>query len=230
MLSSFVSSDDKNRLSKKKIIIKGVLFYLKSLFKLAIIILSLIFILNLFKVNTESLKYPLESYMDEMKKKGVFYALFLVAFFGPFIEELSFRLGLSFKRLHVSLSAVAFTYFLSSLLFNSGYFGDVHYKLPVSILVGVLLYSRSQITFDNIRQKYGRIIIWGMILFFGFLHVANYNIETITLLPMYFVMCLPQVLMGIVFVYFRLNLGFFYALGFHCLLNGISFSMSLRAM
>lgn len=226
MLSNYITSDDKNRLSKKKIITKGILFYMKSFFVLIGIILSLIVTLNLFNVDTKSLKYPLESEMNEMREKSIFYLLFSVVFFGPFIEELGFRLGLSFKRKHIAISASAITYMLSSLLSGGGYFDDVHYKLVFAVLIGLLLYGIGQTTLDNIQQKYGRIIIWMMILFFGFLHVINYDIEVSYLLPMYFVMCLPQVLMGIVFTYFRLNLGFFYGLGFHCVLNGISFLLS----
>ena len=226
-LSSFISSDDKNRLSKKEIIFKGILFYVMSLFTLVIVILALIVILNLFNVDTESLKYPLDSEKNEIRKKGILYVLFLVVFFGPFIEELSFRLGVSFKRMHVAISAGAITYVISSLLSGSKYFEGIHYKLILAIVVGLLLYRIGQTTLDNIQQRYGRMIIWIMILSFGFLHVLNYDIEGTSILPMYFVMCLPQVLMGIIFVYFRLNLGFLYSLGFHCLLNGISFLLSL---
>ena len=86
ILPDFVSSDDKNRLSKKKIIFKGIFFYLKSIFLLIVVVLSMIVILNLLNVNTEPLKYPLEAEMAEMKRRGIFYALFLVVFFGPFIE------------------------------------------------------------------------------------------------------------------------------------------------
>lgn len=225
MLSNFISVDDKNRLSKKKIIIKGVLYYLKSLFILVIIILSFIVVFNLFGIDTEPLKYPIESDIDEVNEKGVFYALFFVVFFGPFIEELAFRLGLSFKRMHIFISVWAFTYMISSLLLSSGYFDDIHYKLPVAILVSALIYCRSQKIYDNIQHKYGRNITWISIILFGFLHVTNYDIEPITLLPIYFIMCLPQVLMGLVLVYYRVNLGFFYAFAFHCLLNGISFSI-----
>lgn len=63
----------------------------------------MIVILNLLNVNTEPLKYPLEAETAEMKRRGIFYALFLVVFFGPFIEELSFRLGISFNRKHVAM-------------------------------------------------------------------------------------------------------------------------------
>lgn len=46
----------------------------------------MIVILNLLNVNTVPLKYPLEAETAEMKRRGIFYALFLVVFFGPFIE------------------------------------------------------------------------------------------------------------------------------------------------
>ncbi len=223
---NYISFDDKNKLSKKKIIIKGILFYLKYLFVLICVILSLIVALNLFNVDTGSLKYPLESEMNEMREKSDFYLLFLVVFFGSIIEEMGFRLGFSFKRKHIAISASAITYMFTSLLSGSGYFDDVLYKLVFAALTGLILYGVGQTIYDNIQQKYGQIIIWIMILFFGFLHVINYDIEVTCLLPMYFVMCLPQVLMGIVFTYFRLNLGFLYGLGFHCLLNGISFMLS----
>lgn len=225
-LASFISSEDKGRLSKRKIIIKGILFYLKSLFVLIGIVLSLIVILNLFNVDTTSLKYPLDSEKSELREKGILYMLFLVVFFGPLIEELSFRLGLSFQRRHVAISAAAMAYMLSSVLSGSGYFQDIPYKLVLSIVVGLLLYGIGQKTFDNIQQKHAKTILWIMILSFGFIHVLNYEIELLALLPMYFVMCLPQVLMGIIFTYFRLNLGFIYSLGFHCLLNGVSFILS----
>lgn len=229
-LASFISSEDKGRLSKRKIIIKGVVFYVKSLFVLIGIVLSLIVILNLFNVDTTSLKYPLDSEKSELREKGILYMLFLVVFFGPLIEELSFRLGLSFQRKHVAISVAAMAYMLSSVLSGSGHFQDVPYKLVLAIVIGLLLYGIGQKTFDNIQQKHGKTILWIMILSFGFIHVLNYEIETLALLPMYFVMCLPQVLMGIVFTYFRLNLGFIYCLGFHCLLNGVSFILSLLTL
>lgn len=227
MLSQFISSDHKYTLSKKEIILKGVLFYLKSIIILIVVVLSIIFILNLFGVNTEPLKYPLTAEKAEMIEKGIFYALFLVVFFAPFIEELCFRLGLSFNRKHVAISVGAIAYFLSSQLSGSGYFDYILYKLTFAIIAGLLMYRVKQATLDNVRQKYGKGIIWVSILLFGFLHITNYDVQATYLLPLYFVMCLPQVLMGIVFVYFRLNLGFIYALGLHCMLNGTSFLISL---
>ena len=137
---NYISFDDKNKLSKKKIIIKGILFYFKYLFVLICVILSLIVTLNLFNVDTGSLKYPLESEMNEIREKSDFYLLFLVVFFGPIIEEMGFRLGLSFKRKHIAISASAITYMFTSLLSGSGYFDDVLYKLVFAAFIGLFLY------------------------------------------------------------------------------------------
>lgn len=228
MLISSIIYNDKERLSKKEIIIKGLLFYLKSILILIPLILLMIGILNLFNINTESLKYIVVSDIKEFRIKGVLYMLFIVVFFGPFFEELTFRLGLSFRRTHISISTAALVYVIGSFLSGTGYFDYIQYKFPVSTLAGLLVWTLHQQTFDNIQRKYGRLLIWTSILFFGFLHVSNFDMEA-NIWPLYFIMCLPQVVMGIVLVYYRLNLGFLYALAFHVALNGISFLISFNS-
>jgi len=228
MLISSIICNDKERLSKNEIIIKGILFYIKSILILIPLILLMIGILNLFNINTESLKYLVASDIKEFRTKGVLYMLFIVVCFGPFFEELTFRLGLSFKRKHISISTAALVYLIGSFLSDTGYFDYIQYKFPVAVLAGLLVYILHQQIFDSIQRKYGRLIIWISILFFGFLHVLNFDIVA-DIWPLYFIMCLPQVAMGIVLVYYRLNLGFLYALAFHVVLNGISFFISFKS-
>lgn len=178
-------------------------------------------------MDTSSLKYPIEAERNELIERGVFQAMLLVVFFAPLIEELSFRLGLSFKRRDMFISSVAFAYMMGTLFFMNGYFDKIHITVPLAFITGAIIYRVSQYFIENKRKEFKQPTIWISVFLFGFLHVANYDFTSVSLIPMYFIMCLPQVLMGLVLVYFRLNLGFMYAFGFHSLLNGFSFLMSL---
>ena len=108
-----------------------------------------------------------------------------------------------------------------SFVTGKSYFEQIWIKLPVSLLVGFAVYRIPQWFWDNIKNKHGKLIIWCFTLLFAFLHINNYTIDA-DIIPMYFLMCLPQLIMGITLVYFRLNLGFFYAVAFHSLLNAFS--------
>ena len=222
-LYNFLDDKDRTILSKKRIIFKGVIFYIKSLIIVSITILGIITILNIFKIDTSTLISSFKEDVEELQEKGILYAIFMIVFFSPFIEEIACRLGLSFKRNHMAFSAFALVYILLSLITKSSYFEEVSYKLLVSLLIGYAVYQIPQ-TFWNkvINNNNRKILVCCATLLFAFLHINNYTID-IKILPMYFLICLPQLVMGVTIVYFRLNLGFVYGLTFHSLLNAISF-------
>ena len=144
MLSNYVSVIDREILTKKDILLKGVSFYFRSLFFLASTILLLIFILNLLHVDTSFLKYPIEAERNELIERGVFQAMLLVVFFAPLIEELSFRLGISFKKRDLFISSVAFAYMMGALFFMDGYFDKIHITIPLAFITGAIIYRLSQ--------------------------------------------------------------------------------------
>ena len=127
-LYNFLDDKDRTILSKKRIIFKGVIFYIKSLIIVSITILGIITILNIFKIDTSTLISSFKEDVEELQEKGILYAIFMIVFFSPFIEEIACRLGLSFKRNHMAFSAFALVYILLSLITKSSYFEEVSYN------------------------------------------------------------------------------------------------------
>jgi hypothetical protein len=163
----------------------------------------------------------------EIRNKGLVFTSFFVVLFGPLIEELGFRFALSFKRVHIFISVSVLSFMFLSLWLGRGFFADILFKALISLLIGSVTLLVNQKRYDIVQQKYGLQIIWLTIMLFGFSHIVNYKIENFMQIPIALMMCLPQVLMGIVFTYIRLNLGFLFGLLLHSLINGISFSFSL---
>lgn len=227
MKCNYVTTEDKNRLSKNGIFIKGITFYVKTFFKLVLIILTFLLLLKIMKIDLSSLTDAIISDAYEIRNKGLVFTSFFVVLFGPLIEELGFRFALSFKRVHIFISVSVLSFMFLSLWLGRGFFADILFKALISLLIGSATLLVNQKRYDIVQQKYGLQIIWLTIMLFGFSHIVNYKIENFMQIPIALMMCLPQVLMGIVFTYFRLNLGFLFGLLLHSLINGISFSFSL---
>ena len=90
--------------------------------------------------------------------------------------------------------------------------------------MGYLFYKIPQARYDSIKSnKYlYRSFIWFSILWFSLMHINNYNVE-MYYLPYLIIVCLPQFSAGILFTYFRLNLGIYASIFAHILLNGVTY-------
>lgn len=90
--------------------------------------------------------------------------------------------------------------------------------------MGYLFYKIPQARYDSIKSnKYlYRSFIWFSILWFSLMHINNYNVE-MYYLPYLIIACLPQFCAGILFTYFRLNLGIYASIFAHILLNGVTY-------
>ena len=156
--------------------------------------------------------------------------LFLMSVLGPLLEESIFRLWLSFKRIHIFISLFIVFYILIGICIPSekqtflhglakvSYFTGYSYKLPLSILLSSSVFLLSQKSLDRIKEKFGHYFIVLSIIVFATLHISNMSFEWF-LLPVAFLCCLPQFVLGLTVTYYRINLGFFYGLIFHALWN-----------
>ena len=70
------------------------------------------------------------------------------------------------------------------------------------------------------QKSYYLISIIVSSLFFGFIHIANFN-QLETLLPFILIITLPQIILGFVLAFIRLNYGFIYSVVTHLLYNFI---------
>jgi hypothetical protein len=193
-----------------------------------------LFLLWEFIVTHLHYKSLMEQYKASMHgffaKYGYWEAVLYVSLLGPVIEEIIFRLPLSFKRKHI---AVAFGF---ALVFMAKVIpGIAQQSLTISVLARMglfvlgyfaLLKSMPQNTTPTKKAQKG-FILTSMIIF-GLLHTFNYAPFQLGILYIYPLYVLPQLFMGWLLTYVRFKNGFFWGIALHVLINGIS--MLLQAI
>jgi hypothetical protein len=146
-----------------------------------------------------------------LARYGYWKAVLYISLIGPVIEEVIFRLPLSFKRRHI---AIAFGFAL--VLLARVIPGLGQQNLIINILaraalfvVGyfALLKSLPQNTTPNKRAQKGFIV--ASIIIFGLLHTFNFAPFQLGIIYIYPLYVLPQLFMGWFLTYIRFKNGFF---------------------
>nr|WP_067059235.1 CPBP family glutamic-type intramembrane protease [Mucilaginibacter sp. L294] len=159
-----------------------------------------------------------------MIKYGYWKAVLYVSLIGPVIEEIIFRLPLSFKRKQI---AVAFGFALALMAKAIPTLGTQN--LLINILVRVVIFGvgyfallnilRQNITPNKNAQK-GFIL--ASIIIFGLLHTFNYAPFQWGIIYIYPLYVIPQLFMGWFLTYVRFKNGFGWGIALHVLINGIT--------
>lgn len=152
------------------------------------------------------------------------WALPYILFFAPLFEECAFRLGLSFRKWHVTLGlGMLVAFFVSRAISLAGGTYGYLWALPVGfIFAGSLCYTTTDAFWNSKREKWLRPMMWTSAILFGLVHLFSMQGLTPMLLPYALLMCLMSALAGAVFAYLRVNLGFCWAVGAHMLSNLLS--------
>ena len=220
---------------KGVILLSGISFYIRYVIIAFILVFFILFICRICNI-------PLSNVANSPKfkeniKEHVFFGVALISIFGPFVEEILFRLWLSFKRLHLFFSILVFAYYILTQLFSrkdseliyglvsNDLFYLAHVKLICASCIAscVFLIKKSHIEYT--KKKYGDIISLMSVLVFALIHISNFSGSWFYYFIAIF-MCLPQLVLGIVATYYRLRLGFIYGLVFHGFINLFGFCMS----
>ncbi len=151
------------------------------------------------------------------------WVLLNVLVFAPLFEESSFRLGLSFRRVHVAVGLGVLTTFVIACCLQSagvGYLVDWAWALPSGIAVGTGLWFFTTDTFWlSKRDRWQRPMMWASAILFGLAHLFAMPGLTWALLPMALVTAFTLALSGCMLVYLRVNLGFWWGVGAHAIIN-----------
>jgi hypothetical protein len=147
-----------------------------------------------------------------------------VIIIAPMMEETTHRLWLSMKKTHVAVSvALGLYYVLGFIMVNyvqNHVVGAISCGV-VSVFAGMMFYSLvSEDALEKIKCNsllYPIIVLLGCMAF-SLTHLTNYAINVHVLL-FGVVSCFRQLAGGISLSYLRINLGFFYAVLFHCSIN-----------
>jgi hypothetical protein len=158
---------------------------------------------------------------------NTFYFLKL-SFFVPIVEELIFRLPLRFSRINLITSGGLLLFFI---------FQSLNIYIAISFLIlsfGFIIISikkglDSLGRVDNFLTKYFLWIFYFQAILFGFLHLANYNLDIryFYLFPFYI---LTYIIIGCFWGYIRVRYkyGLYVCIITHIMLNGLYCLIILR--
>lgn len=146
-----------------------------------------------------------------------FVKLMLVA---PVLEEVMFRLGLSFKCKTVALWAGLLPFVCAFYLFHCREW----YFLLAMIGVGVLLYwlivhYAEDKDWDAWRSRYIIPAMWISAISFGLIHFKAFTVLNLQVFPFALATVLVPMAGGCAITYARVNLGFWWGVLLHCMIN-----------
>lgn len=148
---------------------------------------------------------------------------------GPAYEEISFRLGLSFKKKEFIISILLIVFCLSggNFLYSGEILSYVFNVVPRLIVLTILFfignYYISQRQVDYVKSRYSGLIIYLFALIFAVLHLDNYFPFEWGFLPFYMLVTVAIFILAMTYSYLRLKYGIVYAMLFHAFWNSIQF-------
>jgi len=146
----------------------------------------------------------------------------ILVIIGPLAEEAIFRLNLKQSRSNIIISLIIV---LGYIIFRIC-LGNTNYtKITVLLLLYVLmlLVSYSNKFLNKNPQKYFRFVFYFSAIAFAFMHVFNYSELTTLTLLLFPLITLPQMLIGLISGFLRMNYGFIFGVLFHSLINFLAF-------
>lgn len=129
-----------------------------------------------------------------------------VCLWGPILEELTFRLWHSFKRIDLGITVFVISYIVLTKLvlphdhdvalwcFRSDYFEHFPLKVLISGLLATVGYFLANNRLSGLDDKTRHVIIMISLLVFALLHVTNTRCAWY-LYPVVVLMCLPQLIL-----------------------------------
>ncbi len=196
-----------NRKPDFKVFLSFLLFYFVSAFVLGFFIyfLRLAFYLQ---ERTLTFRTPAIRYL-------------YVGFIGPVVEEILFRSWLKVKKgIVVLLLLVIFLLSLKFFLHTKYIPGFIGSAVFLGILLLYFLYGLENI--NLFVTKHFKILFYGSALAFGLLHATNFTGNPWIILAFSPVLGSPQILLGFLLGYIRMENGLAYSILFHVVINLIA--------
>lgn len=157
-----------------------------------------------------------------IERRGFLVAYIIIGVIGPFVEELVFRLGFSFKKLHVYISVLSFIVYIPYIFSLKPIFLIIAFLLCFPIVY--LAYKRiSQEALNFFKKKYGIIVFHTMVFLFTILHLINISPLDSSLFFEYLILLVPIFACAYISSYIRVRSGFIFCVLFHIVFNSITF-------
>ena len=151
------------------------------------------------------------------KDKPLAQTLLLLLIIAPVVEEIIFRLGLSFKRQTVALWVGLLPVAIAAYIFKCYYNWPLLAGLVVlgSLLYWLVMRFTTDEQWVGWRSRYLRLAMWVSAIAFALIHLKAFTVLTWGLLPYCLAICLRPGLVGCVITYVRVNMGFWWGVLFH---------------
>ncbi|PLX27867.1 hypothetical protein C0583_01360 [Candidatus Parcubacteria bacterium] len=182
-----------------------------------------------------------DNYLEDFFLDGsVLIVVFLVFFFGPIIEEMTFRLVLRYSPINFSFFLL-FVFLLFSQSDNivgrfiqenfiilersMGWYLFLFVAFVLFCLIGIAMAqaiksSKFSIVLEYIFENYFVYIFYSLACIFAFLHIFNYyNLDNFWLLMP--VLVAPQFVIGLILSYIRMRYGITWSIFYHILHNSL---------
>lgn len=146
--------------------------------------------------------------------------LFKLVIIAPLAEEAMFRLGLSFKKATAALWIGLLPVIIAAYLHHC----KVWYILLGLAIVGALLFwlvyrFTTEEQWKEWRKKYIVPAMWISAIGFGLLHFRAFSVLNMQVLPFAIATILIPMAGGCAITYARVNLGFWWGVLLHCIIN-----------
>lgn len=149
------------------------------------------------------------------------YSLLYIVLLGPFLEEVIFRLPLKLEKIAIGISAGIICYRLLAghiLMFD---FSEPHCYLKIVLALAsiVLIAGFLPDSWLFYTKKYYAIYFYLIAIIFALVHLDNFESYQSSVIIFYPLFTLPQFVMALFIGYSRMELGFFYGVALHALIN-----------
>jgi hypothetical protein len=153
---------------------------------------------------------------------------FIIIILGPFVEEILFRLWLSFKKIEVIISFIFWLFILINGSYEELNLSKnewlIFLCLSLACIWGVDQLFKKNPTFLS-KYKYHFYTL--SLVAFTLVHAMNFDFFTLHLLILSPLYLFPKLIIGFFMTRLRISFGFFWGLFFHMIINGISFVLSI---
>ena len=211
-------TDDWATMPKKKIIATAIIWYFVFLLVNVAIIIGVTKIYNDMGVNPNQLTKFAGSHSLFMDRPLWYIVMILLV--APVVEEIIFRLGLSFKRQTVALWSGLLPLAIVGYLLDQS---EDWMLMAGMVLIGIVLYClvmryTTDEQWGQWRSRYIRLAIWLSAIAFCLMHL-KFTVLTWGLLPYCLAIILRPGLVGCLLTYVRVNLGYWWGVLFHAANN-----------
>jgi len=209
----------KDKLGKDKSIYQTI--YKFSLLTFLIICLGAIaLILSQTLQNFDIIPKHIKEFKPEIKsiRSSLLFSIILF----PILEEFAFRLYLKRNNINVFVSSFLITHMIcSAFIFNTNNFSleqDGFLRILIdSFIAFISLYVYRKELF---KLKFNFLFYFSVLLF-GLVHIYNHDYSNPKVLLFALIICLPQIIAGILFGYTRVKYGIIGSIILHILVNGL---------